>query len=150
MRKSYFYALVLCTMFVFNPSTFAADSDKIPIKRDKATNTSYITSLTDPGWSYTCKDGIEVDLVSSGLKNNVPMTLPIDDVQHSPVPSRRRSSSSSISKSAHIPRSRSRRRSSASSASSPAKQQLLAREVLNILGIDSIGIDSIDLDDDYD
>ena len=77
-------------------------------------------------------------------------TLPIDDVQHSPVPSRRRSSSSSISKSSHIPRSRSRRRSSASSASSPAKQQLLAREVLNILGIDSIGIDSIDLDDDYD
>ncbi len=80
MRKSYFYTMVLCATFVFNLSAFAKDSDKIPIKKDKLTNTSYITSLTDPGWSYTCKDGIEVDLVSSGLKNNIPMALPIDDV----------------------------------------------------------------------
>lgn len=80
MRKSYFFTLVLCTMFVFDFSAFAKDSDKIPIKIDKSTNRSYITSITDPGWSYSCKDGIEVDLVSSGLKNNIPMTLPIDDV----------------------------------------------------------------------
>ena len=80
MRKSYFSILVLCTVLCFGFKSFADSKNKIPVKKDKATNTAYITSVTDPGWSYTCKDGIEVDLVSAGLKNNIPMSLPIDDL----------------------------------------------------------------------
>ena len=72
-------------------------------------------------------------------------TLPIEDVQQSPAPSRRRSSASSISKRSPLQNSKGKRRSSASSASSPTKQQLLTQEVLNILGIDSL-----DLEGEYD
>ena len=82
MGKSYFFTLVLCTFLLIGSKSFAESKEKIPIKKDTKSNTSYITSMTDPGWSYTCKDGIEVDLVSSGLKNNVPMSLPIDDVDN--------------------------------------------------------------------
>lgn len=80
MRKSYFFNLALCFVLLFGSKSFAESKEKIPIKKDKKTNTSYITSMTDPGWSYTCKDGIEVELISEGLKNNVPMSLSIDDV----------------------------------------------------------------------
>ena len=82
MRKSYFFTLVLCTIFLCIPKSFASAKEKIPIKKDVNTNTSYITSMTDPGWSYTCKDGIEVELVSSGLKNNIPLSLSIDNVEN--------------------------------------------------------------------
>ncbi len=82
MRKSYFFAAMLCTFLLLGSKSFAESKEKIPIKKDLETNTSYITSMTDPGWSYTCKDGIEVDLVSSGLKNNIPMSLPIEDVDN--------------------------------------------------------------------
>ena len=82
MRKSYFFTLALSAMLLFGSNSFAEPIEKIPIKKDSKTNTYYITSTTDPGWSYTCKDGIEVELISEGLKNNVPMSLPIANVEN--------------------------------------------------------------------
>lgn len=48
---------------------------KLPVEENA------VTSVTDPGWSYTCQDGVEVDLMSIGLKNNVPATLDINDTE---------------------------------------------------------------------
>ena len=79
MGKSYFFTLVLSTMLVFGSKSFAESKEKIPIKKNTKTNASYINSVTDPSWSYTCKDGIEVELISLGIKNNVPAELSIPE-----------------------------------------------------------------------
>ncbi len=51
-----------------------------PISENIIVTSNSFISASDPGWSYSCDDGIEVELLSMGLKNNVPTTLHISDI----------------------------------------------------------------------
>ncbi|MET2984741.1 hypothetical protein [Aureibaculum conchae] len=79
MKKNYVTQLVVMVLLLSQLTAFSKEnpkptSKKIPIKSNS------FTSSTDPGWSYSCDDGIEVELFSLGLKNNVPATLSIGDI----------------------------------------------------------------------
>ena len=69
------FVLLLSQFTAFSKDGVDPTSEKITTKSN-----SFISS-TDPGWSYTCEDGIEVELLSLGLKNNVPASLTIQDTQ---------------------------------------------------------------------
>jgi len=58
---------------------YAKEGNSNPSSKKIALNSNTFTSLTDPGWSYSCDDSIEVELMSLGLKNNVPASLEIND-----------------------------------------------------------------------
>ncbi|QCX38857.1 hypothetical protein FF125_10575 [Aureibaculum algae] len=80
MKKNYLTELFVLVLLLSQLTAFANEglivtSKEVPIK----SNT--FTSTTDPGWSYTCDDGIEVELLSLGLKNNVPVSLSIGDTK---------------------------------------------------------------------
>ena len=80
MKNKYVLRTVLFVLFlsqftVFSKEGIEPTSEKIAVKSNS------FTSNSDPGWSYTCDDGIEVELMSLGLKNNVPATLTIQETQ---------------------------------------------------------------------
>lgn len=81
MNKIYFLCLLCCTFLISPNSNALNDGEILPIHKSEA-GTSYVSSTTDPSWSYTCKDGVEVELLSLGLKNNVPATLTIPDTEN--------------------------------------------------------------------
>lgn len=80
MRKKYFVSTLLCAFFISSVLYAFSDKEILPIKQ-KASGEYYVASTVDPDWSYTCKDGIEVELSSIGLKNSVPTTLNINDLE---------------------------------------------------------------------
>ncbi|MDH5414890.1 MAG: hypothetical protein OEW87_12185, partial [Flavobacteriaceae bacterium] len=78
MKKSYLLQTLLFAIFLMYSSIYSNEDRNAPSNRIidlDATNS--FTSSTDPGWSYTCKDGIEVELISLGLKNNIPASIDI-------------------------------------------------------------------------
>ena len=78
MKKIYFMYILLCT-FLISPNSHSSNTkEKLPVKKSDS-GTYYVNSSTDPGWSYTCTDGIEVELLSVGLKNNIPASIDIPD-----------------------------------------------------------------------
>ena len=71
--------IVLCA-FLISPNSHSSNKiEKLPVKKT-STGEYFVNSTTDPGWSYTCKDGIEVELLSVGLKNNIPASIAIADL----------------------------------------------------------------------
>jgi len=83
MKKTYSLKtfLVLFILFFVSSAIYAYNGgDKPTTKKIEVTSNTF-TSMTDPGWSYTCMDGIEVELLSLGLKDNIPATLEIPDVE---------------------------------------------------------------------
>jgi len=79
MKKNYLSQLFVLVLLLGQLTAFANEKPKTTSKEIPIVSNSF-TSSTDPGWSYTCDDGIEVELLSLGLKNNVPATLDIGDV----------------------------------------------------------------------
>ncbi len=80
MKKSYLLKAIIFALLLSYSTSYAIDTKGIYKESIELTSNTF-TSLTDPGWSYTCKDGIEVDLISSGIKNNIPVSLPVTDVE---------------------------------------------------------------------
>ena len=79
MRKNYlWYVLILAILS--NPFAYATSRNKsLHIKKDS--NSSFVVnSLSDPNWSYTCQDGMEVSLVAKGINNSVPAYLDIANI----------------------------------------------------------------------
>lgn len=82
MRKSYPKQLVLVVIFLVLTNAYSyVGNDPITYKKIPV-NSNSIVSMTDPGWSYTCEDGIEVELLSVGLKNNVPASIIIPNAEN--------------------------------------------------------------------
>jgi hypothetical protein len=80
MKKIYFMYILLCA-FLISPNSHSSNTkEKLPVKKSESGN-YYVSSTTDPGWSYTCTDGIEVELLSVGLKNNIPASIDISDLE---------------------------------------------------------------------
>ena len=72
--------ILLCA-FLISPNSHSSNTkEKLPVKKSESGN-YYVSSSTDPGWSYTCTDGIEVELLSVGLKNNIPASIDISDLE---------------------------------------------------------------------
>ncbi len=83
MKKSYLLCALICTYLISSPTYADPIKEKLEVK--KSNNSSYVTSVSNTGWSYTCKDGIDVELLSLGIKNNVPASLAIvnsENVDH--------------------------------------------------------------------
>lgn len=79
MKNNYVTQLVVLVLILSQLMVFANEKPKSTSKKIPIESNSF-TSTTDPGWSYTCDDGIEVELLSLGLKKNVPATLNIGDI----------------------------------------------------------------------
>ncbi|RPD96194.1 hypothetical protein EGM88_10525 [Aureibaculum marinum] len=76
LTKGFVLVFLLSQLVAYSGEQPKPTLKKIPIESNS------FTSNTDPGWSYTCDDGIEVELLSLGLKNNVPTTLTIGDTKN--------------------------------------------------------------------
>ena len=74
LLQAFMFVLFLSHLFAFSKEGIDPTSKIIDVR----SNT--FKSSTNPGWSYTCDDGIEVELLSLGLKNNVPASLTISDI----------------------------------------------------------------------
>lgn len=72
---------MLFVLLLIHVNGYATNDNADLTSKKIAPTSNTFTSLTDPGWSYTCKDGIEVELLSLGLKNNVPASISIPDVE---------------------------------------------------------------------
>ena len=79
MKKNYVTQLVVMVLLLSQLTAFSKEDPK-PTSKEIPIKSNSFTSSTDPGWSYSCDDGIEVELLSLGLKNNVPATLSIGDI----------------------------------------------------------------------
>jgi len=79
MKKNYSIQLFLFVLCLIQFTGYAKDGNPNPSREKIDLISNTFTSLTDPGWSYSCDDGIEVELLSLGLKNNVPAKLDIND-----------------------------------------------------------------------
>jgi len=80
MKNKYLLQLVMFVLFLSQFTAFSKDGIDPTSEKITVTSNSFISG-TDPGWSYTCEDGIEVELLSLGLKNNIPASLVIQDTQ---------------------------------------------------------------------
>ena len=80
MKKSYLLCALICTYLISSPTYADPIKEELEIKKSK--NSSYVTSVSNNGWSYTCKDGIDVELLSLGIKNNVPASLTIPNSEN--------------------------------------------------------------------
>jgi len=80
MKNKYVLQVVMFVLFLSQFTAFSKDG-VLPASEKIAITSNSFTSGTDPGWSYTCDDGIEVELLSLGLKNNVPASLSFQDTQ---------------------------------------------------------------------
>ncbi len=83
MKKTYSLKTftVMFTLFFVSSAIYAYNGGDKPTTKKIDVTSNTFTSMTDPGWSYTCMDGIEVELLSLGLKDNIPATLEIPDVE---------------------------------------------------------------------
>ncbi len=81
MKNKYLSQIVLFALFLTQFTVYSKEGVK-PTSEKIAVESNAFTSTTDPGWSYTCDDGIEVELLSLGLKNNVPALLNIQDTDN--------------------------------------------------------------------
>ena len=79
MRKNYLWCII-CAFLISSPIYSDPIKEKLEVK--KSNNSSYVTSVSNTGWSYTCADGIEVELLSLGIKNNVPASLAIPNIEN--------------------------------------------------------------------
>lgn len=79
MKKNYLLKAFVFVLFLSHLTAFSKEGIK-PISEKVAVKSNTFVSSTDPGWSYTCDDGIEVELLSLGLKKNVPVSLTISDL----------------------------------------------------------------------
>ena len=79
MKKSYLW-YIICAFLISSPIYSDPIKEKLEVK--KSNNSSYVTSVSNTGWSYTCDDGIEVELLSLGIKNNVPATIAIPNSEN--------------------------------------------------------------------
>ncbi|MCF6346889.1 MAG: hypothetical protein L3J20_01145 [Flavobacteriaceae bacterium] len=79
MKKSYSMQLLILALFLIQFNGYAKDGNTNPSSKKIDLTSNTFTSLTDPGWSYSCDESIEVELISLGLKNNVPASLEIND-----------------------------------------------------------------------
>ena len=80
MKKSYLICALIGTFLINSP--IYSDPIKEQLEVKKSNNSSYVTSVSNTGWSYTCDDGIEVELLSLGIKNNVPATIVIPNSEN--------------------------------------------------------------------
>ncbi|MCK0132546.1 hypothetical protein MWU59_13635 [Flavobacteriaceae bacterium F08102] len=82
MEQKYNLRMIFFALVLVSPTLFAnnAISSEPVVKKIEIESNSF-TSATDSGWSYTCKDGIEVDLMSLGLKNNVPASIDLSNTE---------------------------------------------------------------------
>jgi len=80
MKKSYLICALIGTFFINSPTHADPLKDKLEVKTTN--NVSYVTSVSNPGWSYTCQDGIDVELIGQGIKNNVPTSIPIPNSEN--------------------------------------------------------------------
>ncbi len=76
MKKNYILQIAIFVLFLSHYTGFSKEGKQPTSEKMKVTSNT-VASVTDNGWSYTCDDGIEVELLSLGLKNNVPATLNI-------------------------------------------------------------------------
>jgi hypothetical protein len=76
LLQTLMFVIFLSHLIGFSKEGIDPTSEKIIVKSNS------FTSATDPGWSYTCDDGIEVELISLGLKNNVPASINISEVEN--------------------------------------------------------------------
>ncbi len=81
MKKSYAMQLILVAILLMYGTIYANDSHKINLKKVPLISNTF-ASFANPGWSYTCNDGIEVELLSLGLRNSVPATLTIPNPEN--------------------------------------------------------------------
>jgi len=82
MEQKYNLRMILFALVLVSPTLFAMDLDNTePVVKKIEIESNSFTSAADSGWSYTCKDGIEVDLMTLGLKNNVPATMDLPDTE---------------------------------------------------------------------
>jgi hypothetical protein len=81
MKKKYLLQIAMFVLFFSHLAVFSKERIK-PSSEIITVKSNAFISTTDPGWSYTCDDGIEVELLSLGLKNNVPASLNIQDTDN--------------------------------------------------------------------
>ncbi len=81
MKNSYSVCTSLLLLLLLSLNLHAFNNGITPAVKKLQVENNTVSSTTDPGWSYTCQDGVEVDLMSIGLKNNVPATLNINDTE---------------------------------------------------------------------
>ncbi len=82
MKKSYLLQTVMFVLFLIQYTTgYSKEGTTVPSSKKIALNSNTFTSMTDPGWSYSCDESIEVELLSLGLQNNVPASIEILDVE---------------------------------------------------------------------
>ncbi len=79
MKKNYLFKTLTIAMFLISLTAFSKEGNK-PASEKIPVASNAIASATDPSWSYTCEDGIEVELLSLGLNDNVPASINISDV----------------------------------------------------------------------
>jgi len=79
MKKNYVFKTLTIAMFFISLTAFSKEG-KPPASEIIPVNSNAVASATDPSWSYTCEDGIEVELLSLGLKNNVPATINVSNL----------------------------------------------------------------------
>lgn len=79
MKKNYLLKTLLFVFILSNLTVFSKEGVK-PTSEKVSVESNAFTSSTDPSWSYTCEDGIEVELLSIGLKNSVPASISIPEV----------------------------------------------------------------------
>ncbi|MCB0473820.1 MAG: hypothetical protein KDC56_12240, partial [Flavobacteriaceae bacterium] len=79
MKSNYFLRLFLYAL-ILNPFAYIFSKNSLPVKKSSGEN-YYVSSVTDPDWSYTCQDGIEVELLAQGLKCSVPSTITLSDTE---------------------------------------------------------------------
>ncbi len=80
MKNKYLSQTLMFVVFLSHLIGFSKEGIE-PVSEKISIISNSFTSATDPGWSYTCDDGIEVELLSLGLKNSVPASINISDVQ---------------------------------------------------------------------
>ena len=79
MKKDYLLKALLFVFILSNLTVFSKEGEQPTSEKISVTSNAFASS-TDPSWSYTCEDGIEVELLSLGLKNNVPASINISNV----------------------------------------------------------------------
>lgn len=79
MEKKYLVQALMFALFLSHLTGFSKEGNEPQSQRINVESNSF-TSASDPGWSYSCDDGIEVELLSLGLKNNLPTALNISDI----------------------------------------------------------------------
>tara|TARA_R110002073_G_scaffold72537_1_gene177079 strand:- start:41629 stop:44832 length:3204 start_codon:yes stop_codon:yes gene_type:complete len=81
MRKNYLLYLLLGAFLINSPIYATTDTEPLVVKKADD-NSYYVNSVSSSGWSYTCQDGIDVELLSLGIKNNVPASIAVPNSEN--------------------------------------------------------------------